>query len=117
MKARTAGSASVRPKHTDPAAGVPATTFNAKHTMHQGVEFGASVELLRDIAAPGDALIGVQAGMKLPYGLSIYADARNLTNQHYASDVTTIIDARGQSPAVFYPGNGRAIYGGFRWAF
>ena len=25
--------------NTDPGAGIPATTFNAKHTMHQGVEF------------------------------------------------------------------------------
>lgn len=78
---------------------------------------GAYADYMHTLEAPGYALIGVQAGMKLPCGLSIYADARNLTNQHYASDVTTIIDARGQNPAVFYPGNGRAIYGGFRWAF
>ena len=67
--------------------------------------------------APGYALLGAQAGLKLPQGVSFYVDARNLTNQHYVSDVTTIADARGQIPAVFYPGNGRAIYGGFRWAF
>ncbi len=175
--------------NTDPGAGIPATTFNARHTMHQGVEFGASVELLRDIAAPGDALkltqvwtwndfrfvndpvygnnpiagiprhvlrttlaysrpdglylapaldwvpqgayadymhtleapgyalIGVQAGMKLPQGVSVYLDARNLANVHYVSDITTIIDARGQIPAVFYPGSGRSIAGGLRWAF
>jgi iron complex outermembrane receptor protein len=177
--------------NTDPAAGVPATTFNAKHTMHQGVELAASVELLRDITAPGagdklkltqvwtwndfrfvnDAnygnnpiagvprhvlrttlaysrpdglyfapsidwvpqgvyadymhtleapgyvLIGAQAGIKLPQGVSIYVDARNLSNRHYVSDVTTIIDARGQIPQVFYPGSGRSIAGGLRWAF
>ena len=175
--------------NTNPAAGVPATTFNAKHTMHQGVELGASVELLRDLTAPGDslklsqlwtwndfrfvndpiygnnpiagiprhvlrttlaysrpdglylapsldwvpqgayadymhtleapgyALIGLQAGMKLPQGVSVYLDARNLANVHYVSDITTIIDARGQIPAVFYPGNGRAIYGGVKLAF
>ncbi|KAF0119576.1 MAG: TonB-dependent receptor, partial [Methylocystaceae bacterium] len=141
---------------TNPGLGIPATTFNAKRTMHQGVEFAASAELLRDIFAPdaGDALklsqvwtwndfrfvgdrdfgdntlagiprhvlrttlsywrpdglylapqmdwvpggafvdyantlqapgyvlLGVQAGMKLPYGLSFFVEARNLTNRH-----------------------------------
>ena len=41
--------------NTNPGAGVPATTFNAKHTMHQGVEFAASVDLLRDICGPAPA--------------------------------------------------------------
>jgi iron complex outermembrane receptor protein len=177
---------------TNPGLGIPATTFNAKRTMHQGVEFAASAELLRDIFAPdsGDALklsqvwtwndfrfvgdrdfgdntlagiprhvlrttlsywrpadglyfapqidwvpagayvdyantlqapgyvlFGVQTGMKLPYGLSFFVEARNLTNRHYISDVTTIVDARGLDPRVFYPGTGRVIYGGLRLAF
>jgi len=177
--------------NTNPGAGVPATTFNAKRTMHQGVEFAGSVELLRDILgpqagdalklsqvwtwndfrfvgdssygnnriagiprhvlrttlsytqanglylapqvdwvpqgapvdymntlrAPGYALIGVQAGMKLPHGVSLYVEGRNLGNAHYVSDVSTIQDARGLAPAVFYPGDGRAVYGGMRVAF
>lgn len=177
---------------TNPGLGIPATTFNAKRTMHQGVEFAASAELLRDIFAPdsGDALklsqvwtwndfrfvgdrdfgdntlagiprhvlrttlsywrpadglyfapqidwvpagafvdyantlqapgyvlFGVQTGIKLPYGLSFFVEARNLTNRHYISDVTTIVDARGLDPRVFYPGTGRVIYGGLRLAF
>ncbi|MBM3550893.1 MAG: TonB-dependent receptor, partial [Alphaproteobacteria bacterium] len=176
----------------NPGLGIPATTFNAKRTMHQGVEFAASAELLRDIfapdsgdslklsqvwtwndfrfvgdrdfgdnplagiprhvlrttlsywrpadglyfapqidwvpqgayvdyahtlQAPGYVLLGVQAGMKLPYGLSFYVEGRNLTNRHYISDVTTIVDARGLNPIVFYPGTGRAVYGGLRLAF
>ena len=55
--------------------------------------------------------------MKLPYGLSFFVEARNLTNRHYISDVTTIVDARGLDPRVFYPGTGRVIYGGLRLAF
>jgi len=176
----------------NPGLGIPATTFNAKRTMHQGVEFAASAELLRDIfapdsgdslklsqvwtwndfrfvgdrdfgdnplagiprhvlrttlsywrpadglyvapqvdwvpqgayvdyahtlQAPGYVLLGVQTGMKLPYGLSFYIEGRNLTNRHYISDVTTIVDARGLNPIVFYPGAGRAVYGGLRLAF
>ncbi|HEY8260178.1 MAG TPA: TonB-dependent receptor, partial [Methylosinus sp.] len=39
--------------NTAPGAGVPGTTFNAKRTMHQGVELAGSVDLWRDITAPG----------------------------------------------------------------
>lgn len=174
--------------NTNPGAGVPATTFNAKRTMHQGVEFAGSVDLWRGVTAPddllkltqvwtwndfrfvGDAnygnnplagvprhvlrttlaysrpdglyvapsldwvpegsyvdymhtlqtpgyvLLGVQAGMKLPYGLTFYVDARNLADRHYISDVTTVIDARASNPAAFYPGYGRAVYAGMKWA-
>jgi iron complex outermembrane receptor protein len=177
--------------NANPGAGVPAATFNAKRTMHQGVEFAGSVDLWRNITAPGAddllklsqvwtwndfrfvgdmsygdnplagiprhvlrttlsysrpdglyvapsidwvpegsfvdymhtlqtpgyLLVGVQAGMKLPYGLSVYVDARNLTDRHYISDVTTIIDARGINPGAFYPGYGRSVFAGMKWAF
>ncbi|ATQ68350.1 MULTISPECIES: TonB-dependent receptor family protein [Methylosinus] len=177
--------------NANPGIGIPATTFNAKRTMHQGVELAASVDLLRDVTAPGAGdllklsqvwtwndfrfvgdvnygdnplagiprhvlrttlaysrpdglyvapavdwvpegsyvdymhtlqtpgylLVGAQAGMKLPYGFSIYVDARNLTDRHYISDVTTIIDARGSTPAAFYPGYGRSVFAGLKWAF
>jgi iron complex outermembrane receptor protein len=177
--------------NANPGLGIPATTFNAKRTMHQGVELAASADLWRDIFAPGggdllklsqlwtwndfrfvgDAnygdnplagaprhvlrttlsysrpdgfylapsidwvpegayvdymhtlqtpgylLVGVQAGMKLPYGLSVYIDARNLTDRHYISDVSTVIDARGANPAAFYPGYGRAVFAGMKVAF
>jgi iron complex outermembrane receptor protein len=38
---------------------------------------------MHTLEAPGYALIGVQAGMKLPQGVSVYLDARNLANVHY----------------------------------
>jgi iron complex outermembrane recepter protein len=43
---------------TNPAIGMPPITFNAPHTIHQGVEFAASVDLLKDISGPaaGDTL-------------------------------------------------------------
>jgi iron complex outermembrane receptor protein len=186
--------------NANPGAGIPSTTFNAKQTIHQGVEFGASVDLLRDLTGPGAddvlkltqlwnwsdfhfdndrtygnnqipgiprhvlrttlaysrpdgvyfapaidwvpegayadyahtlqspgyVLLGLQAGMKMPGGLSFFLDARNLTDRHYISDVTTIASAYNPPPSngwpvgnprAFYPGNGRAVYAGLKWEF
>ncbi|QBR70463.1 TonB-dependent receptor [Beijerinckiaceae bacterium] len=171
---------------------IPANTFNAPHTLHQGIEFAAGVEVWRDISGPaaGDALtlsqvwtwndfsfvndpqfgnnqlagapvhvlrttlayrrldglyvapsldwvpvgafadyantvrtpgyvlLGLQAGITLPAGVSLYLDARNLTNQHYISDVATVINASvPASQQIYFPGNGRAIYAGMRYKF
>lgn len=172
---------------------IPANTFNAQHTLHQGIEFGAGVELLRDVfgtgtsdsltlsqvwtwnqfffvadrqfgdnriagipehvlrttlayrrpdgfylapalewvpvgayadfanklQVPSYALLSLQAGIDLPHGLSLYVDARNLTNQRYVSDLSTIVNATlpGANTAIFYPGNGRSVYGGVRLTF
>jgi iron complex outermembrane receptor protein len=38
---------------TNPLANLPPVTFNAPHTVHQGVEFAAAVDLWRDIMGPG----------------------------------------------------------------
>jgi iron complex outermembrane receptor protein len=186
--------------NANPGTGIPATTFNARHTIHQGVEFGASVDLLRDLTgpgaddvlklsqiwnwndfrfdndpiygnnqlpgiprhilrttlaysrpdgvyfapavdwvpqgayvdyahtlqAPGYVLLGLQAGMKLPYGLSFYLDARNLTDRRFISDVTTVASAYNPpaqqgwpigNPRAFYPGAGRAFFAGLKWNF
>jgi iron complex outermembrane receptor protein len=41
-----------------PGSGYPATTFNAPHTVHQGVELGGSLELMKDVLGKdeGDVL-------------------------------------------------------------
>ena len=176
---------------------IPASTFNAPYTRHQGVEFAAAVDLVRDVSgsgagdvvnlaqvwtfndfrfrgdaqygfnvlagaprhvlrttlsyrrpdglyiapavdwvpqgawvdyantqrAPGYALLGLQAGLDvppslgLPGKLSLYLDARNLTGTHYISDLGTVTDARKVSTEVYYPGNGRSISAGARYAF
>jgi iron complex outermembrane receptor protein len=51
-------------------------------------------------------------------GLSVFLDARNLTNKRYVSDISTVADARtASSTAIFYPGEGRSIFAGMRYAF
>ncbi|WP_374309304.1 TonB-dependent receptor family protein [Methylocella sp.] len=176
--------------YANAALGVPASTFNANHTLHQGVELSASVEAGRDLLASGDALgvrqiftlndfhfvndpvygdnslavipryvlrtelsyrhpsgfyfkpsldwipsgpwadyantlkapgytlLGFETGVELRNGLLVYVEARNLADVHYISDLGALADARtAASTAVFYPGDGRAVFAGMRYAF
>jgi iron complex outermembrane recepter protein len=52
-------------------------------------------------------------------GITLFLDARNLTNKRYVSDVSTIVNAQapGANTAVFYPGEGRSLYVGTRFTF
>ncbi|MFZ4406803.1 MAG: hypothetical protein ACOYOH_05665, partial [Paracraurococcus sp.] len=61
--------------------------------------------------------LGLEAGVTVAPGVSFFLDARNLTNKRYVSDLSTITDARKVSTAVFYPGEGRSLYLGTRFAF
>lgn len=88
------------------------------------VPTGPAVDYMNTMHAPGYLLFGLQAGYQMPNGLSFYVEARNLNNRHYISDVSTVSDARAvvtnglaYNPRVFYPGEGRTIYGGVRYAF
>ncbi len=177
--------------NTNAALGLPAATFNADRTLHQGVEFGAGLDLVRDLSGlgagdtltvsqlwawndfrfvrdrvyggnriagvpehvlrttlsytrpdgfylspsvdwvpqgafadhantlriPGFALFGIQTGVKLPGGVTLFVDARNLTDERYISDVAAVADARTVSTAIFYPGEGRSVFAGLRYAF
>jgi iron complex outermembrane receptor protein len=170
---------------------VPASTFNAGRTIHQGIELGASVDVARrllspriddlltlsqlwnfsdfrfhhdaqfggnDIAgvprhvlrttltythpsgfyfapaidwvprgawadqantlrAPSYVLLGLETGIDLPNGWSLFLDARNLTDKRYVSDISTVNDARTANTAIFYPGEGRSVFAGIRYAF
>jgi iron complex outermembrane receptor protein len=173
---------------------LPSATFNARNTVHRGVELGFRVDLLRDILgpdandrltwrqlwnlsdfkfdgdlqfasnqiagvpkhvlrtaltyshgssgfyvtpivdwvpngayadnantlrAPGYTLFGLQGGIDFENGISLFLDARNLTDKRYVSDISTILNARaaGANTAVFYPGDGASVFGGIRFAF
>ncbi len=58
-------------------------------------------------------LIGFKAGQALDKKWSWFADARNLTNKRYAADTNISANLAGNAAgALYYPGDGRAIYFG-----
>ena len=170
---------------------IPAATFNADRTIHQGIEFGGGVDLVRDVSGPGAGdtislaqlwtfndfrfvndtvygnnqiaaiprhvlrttlsytrpdgfyvspnidwvpegafadhmntlrmpgytLFGIQTGLTLGNGITVFVDARNLADKRYVSDVSAVTDARKVSTAIFYPGEGRSLFAGMRYTF
>lgn len=81
------------------------------------VPAGAWADDANTLRAPGYTLFGLQAGLDLRSGVSVFVDARNLTNRRYVSDISTVADARTASTAIFYPGEGRSVFAGMRYAF
>ncbi|MDR3508680.1 MAG: TonB-dependent receptor [Caulobacteraceae bacterium] len=77
---------------------------------------GAYADQKNTLRAPGYTLLGLEAGFDLPKGVSVYVEARNLTDKTYISDISTVIAASSGS-AIFYPGEGRSVFGGVRLAF
>lgn len=159
---------------------VPASTFNAGRTRHQGVEAGFDMEFgtwarLRQVyqysdfrfradaqfgnnrlpvipehvfrtelrlgsdslnLAPniewvprggwadyanrfrprGYALIGLGAQVKAGERVTIFADARNLTDRKAAGDISAVV-AYAPASAIFYPVERRSVFAGIRAAF
>ena len=175
----------------NPALAIPAATFNAPRTLHQGVEAAVSLELARGLAAttdsvslggvwthndfrfvndpvfgnrriagipqdvlrgiltyahpsgfyvspsvdwvpqgafadhmntlktPGYTLFNVKTGIDFANGVSVFVDARNLTDERYVSDISVVVNAAATpgGPVAFYPGSGRSVFGGVRASF
>lgn len=76
------------------------------------------VDYANTLKAPGYALLSASAGVALG-PTTVFVDARNLTDERYAAEFGAITDARlpGVNTAVFYPGEGRSVFGGLRFAF
>ena len=166
-----------------PAQGVPAATFNADRTVHQGLEAGLDwritpalrlrktstwsdfrfeadvqyadhhlpvvpphryraerryqhsegwflapsmewsadtwVDYANTLHAPGYAIGSLNAGWRGASGLEVFIEARNLTNARYVSNFSAVTNARapGVSGAVFFPGDGRTVFGGLAWRY
>jgi len=61
------------------------------------------------------ALLGFKIGYVSPKGFNVFFEAKNLTDETYASAVSMIANAGGRDSAQFLPGDGRGFYGGVVW--
>jgi len=76
------------------------------------------VDQANSLNADSYALLGFKAGYRAKKGWSVFAEAKNLTNERYAASVDAIGDARTEDDGrVFHPGDLRSFYSGFSWAW
>jgi iron complex outermembrane receptor protein len=76
----------------------------------------AWVDYANTMKAPGYTLLGLNASWEVKDGLTVFADARNLTDERHVNEFSAITDARTASTVVFNPGEGRAFFVGLRVA-
>lgn len=82
------------------------------------------VDYQNTLKAPGYTLLGLNASWEVRDGLTVFADARNLTDERHVNEFSAITDARPNPPppqtpvstVVFNPGEGRALFVGLRLA-
>lgn len=77
------------------------------------------VDYANTLEAPGFTIWSLNAGVELNESVSLFLDARNLTDEAYAPEFGAITNASapGANLAVFYPGEGRALYVGLSSRF
>ncbi|RSV57535.1 TonB-dependent receptor [Sphingomonas koreensis] len=75
------------------------------------------VDYRNTLKAPGYVLVHLSAGIDLPGGVTLFADARNLTDKIHVPEFGAVVNANGADQVVFYPGEGRSLFGGVRVRF
>lgn len=72
----------------------------------------AYVDFANTLKADSYAIVGVKAGWNIADNMNLFLDVRNLTDERYISSFSTITDAGVAATNVFYPGDGRSMFGG-----
>ncbi|MDB5478519.1 MAG: hypothetical protein JWM96_1014, partial [Alphaproteobacteria bacterium] len=63
-------------------------------------------------------ILNLEAQRKITDRMEIFFEARNLLDQRFISNFSTVTNAgTGPSPAIFYPGEGRSFFGGLKVKF
>jgi iron complex outermembrane receptor protein len=79
------------------------------------VEWSASdiwVDYVNRTKAPAYAILNLNAGWAVTEKVSLFIDARNLTDKTYVSNVQAAILADPTTTAAYWPGDGRSVFGG-----
>ncbi len=109
--------------------GIPPFYYRAELLYEHpcGVYFGPNLEwspqayavdLSHSTFADPYALLGLKLGYRTKKGVSFFVEARNLTDETYASTTGVVQNAAlPAQAATFFPGDGRAFYAGveFKW--
>lgn len=77
---------------------------------------GAWADYVNGVRAPGYTLFGIGAHADIRDGVSLFVDARNLTNKKAVGDISAVVTASAATVA-FYPVERRGVYGGIRARF
>ncbi|MBC6983276.1 TonB-dependent receptor [Caulobacter sp. 17J80-11] len=77
---------------------------------------GVYVDYANTFRAPGYTVWSLNAGWDFQNGVTAFVDARNLTDERYVAEFSAVPVATTAS-AVFYPGEGRGVFGGLRYRF
>jgi len=83
------------------------------------VEWSASdiwLDYANTARSPSYAVLNLNAGWRLNRTVSVYVDARNLFDKAYVSNVQAAI-RYAPTAALYWPGDGRAVYGGLTLTF
>jgi len=75
------------------------------------------VDHANTLTAPGYVLVHLGAGLRLENGVSLFLDLRNLADKRHVAEFGAVTDARTAQTAVFYPGEGRAVFAGLGYRF
>ncbi len=73
---------------------------------------GGEVDYANNLDAPGYAVLGLKSDYKVTPNVTLFLDARNLTDTKYITNYNTITNANAVGTGVFYPGEGRSVYAG-----
>jgi iron complex outermembrane receptor protein len=79
------------------------------------IEFASSakVDFANTLETPSYAVLGFGAGYEITPNFSLFFDGRNLLDKNYISTFSTIVNQRANGD-VFFPADGRALFGGVR---
>ncbi|MFD0893664.1 TonB-dependent receptor [Luteolibacter ambystomatis] len=75
----------------------------------------AFIDHRNTFAADPYAICGFKFGQRREQGLSWFIEARNLTNEKYATTTGVMENANFTDQRQFLPGDGRSLYGGIEW--
>ncbi len=81
------------------------------------VPFGYSVDSTATVFADPYALLGVKIGYRPKKGVSVYFEAKNITNTNYAATTGVTAKQTAANAAQFLPGDGTSFYGGIEWTW